>query len=79
MTGQPDFYLPTREPLLPAGAHGAANNADLELGWSYEPATSAVGNEILYNWAGVNVGNATVRLGYFDGELFATIRISGAY
>ena len=46
MTGQPDFYLPVREPLLPAGAHGAANNADLELGWSYEPATNAVGNEI---------------------------------
>ena len=75
MTGQPDFYLPTREPLLPVGAHGAADDADLELGWSYEPATDAVGTVIPYDWATSNLSSVRIDLGDFGGDLYAIMRI----
>ena len=40
MTGQPDFFVPVRDPALPAGdSVGQDTESGFRIGWSYEPDT----------------------------------------
>ena len=78
MTGQPDFFVPVRDPALPAGdSVGQDTESGFRIGWSYEPVTESSASQVSALFApSAGTAGFNADIAYYNGRLFVAFSTS---